>query len=176
MNVFDAVAALNVGPRYDGPLPTLTDPTNQGIVIVGDWSLADLYENPAAMPFLIADGLRFLLESAPSLEEESRIRAGAYKIYLRYPYTKNMAFGDQEMQLAVGWHQAPVTLVVSMLLAALIQGGDDPLAGDYCRCAEPLPNRRRVAARVTTRRRIRMNNPHDDTASDDIWLAAVEDQ
>ena len=70
--------------------------------------------------------------------------AGTYRLRIPFPGSSRKTAGEQQAMLPAGESVAPVSLILAALLCIEVQGGPDPLGGDWTRCAEPTAGDCRV--------------------------------
>lgn len=162
---YDAAPILGLGEASSEPLP---DPAPGEVVVrVGAWSLQDLRTCETVVRHNLMWDQDWYNEYPFSRE---KLTPGVYRVRLPIPDSNRKNFAEQKKLLRDGEQVAPAALVAVALLCHLKQAGKDLLDNDWTRCAEALPDERRVALDVGGGR-VRVDFYWDDHRRGDLWLA-----
>ncbi len=167
--VYDAAAMsriLGITCKCSDPVPEAVD--GEVVIYYGGWDLPTLRKSAAGQKRMVQDKNWYD-------DKGWKAEPGYYRVLLRVPDSNRRNWNEQVNHLKTideAWQPTPVTIAATALLVHLAETGNDLLRNDWCRCAEPLPDRLRVGLTVSYNR-VRVCHFWDNYSLDDLWLSAA---
>jgi hypothetical protein len=162
----DAVALLGFGPADETPLPEAAP--GEVVIRYGGWSLRQLCDSDVVQARQLIWDQDWYNKHSWSREG---MAAGIYRLRIPLPNSRKKTFNEQIGLLCAGEEAAPVCLVVTALLAHVVETGEDLLASDWTRCREQGSFGNRVSVRIGGGR-LGLRYDYDDARHDGLRLSA----
>jgi hypothetical protein len=162
----DAVALLGFEPGGAAPLPEAAP--GEVVIRYGGWSLRQLCDSAVVRTRQLVWDQDWYNKHSWS---RAGVAAGIYRLRLPVPHSPNKTFNEQLGLLRPGEEPAPACLVVTAVLAHLLETGTDLLAGAWTRCREQGAFGNRVSVRVGGGR-LGLRYDYDDARHAGLRLSA----